>query len=90
MSDKTIDDQIFAIEDYVGGNIEGISRVDRMEFTVFLRRTLNEVDAEARIDELENATDKVDWRDSDATISIKALKTYQRVQNRLAQLKENK
>jgi len=35
-----IDEAIFDIEDYVGGNIEGIDKVDRMAFTVFLRKTL--------------------------------------------------
>jgi len=43
MSDKkTIDDLMFEIEDYVGGNIEGQDTVDRMAFTVFLRRVLNQ------------------------------------------------
>lgn len=36
----TIDDAIFDIEDYVGGNIEGRDKVDSMGFTVFLRKTL--------------------------------------------------
>lgn len=36
----SIDDAIFDIEDYVGGNIEGITKIDRMGFTVFLRKQL--------------------------------------------------
>jgi len=39
----SIDDVIFNIEDYVGGNIEGIDKIDRMGFTVFLRRQLEAV-----------------------------------------------
>ncbi len=35
-----IDDIIFKIEDYVGGNIEGVETVDRMGFTAFLRTLL--------------------------------------------------
>ena len=33
---------IFEIEDYVGGNIEGLEVIDRMAFTVFLRDKLNQ------------------------------------------------
>lgn len=40
---RTIDDVIFEIEDYVGGNIEGQETVDRMGFTVFLRRQLEKL-----------------------------------------------
>lgn len=36
----TIDDIIFEIEDYIGGNIEGQEKIDHMGLTVFLRRTL--------------------------------------------------
>lgn len=36
--DITIDDLIFEVEDYIGGNIEGVKRIDRMGLTVFLRR----------------------------------------------------
>lgn len=57
----TIDDVIFNIEDYVGGNIEGNQvGIDRMAFTVFLRSQLesfkNNAVVAARIDELENIT----------------------------------
>ena len=36
----TTDNVIFNIEDYVGGNIEGVEQIDRMGFTVFLRNQL--------------------------------------------------
>lgn len=42
-AELTIDDVIFDIEDYVGGNIEGIEHVDHMGFTVFLRRKLEDL-----------------------------------------------
>lgn len=51
----TTDNVIFNIEDYVGGNIEGIDQVDHMGFTVFLRQQLEayrkQHELEARIDE---------------------------------------
>lgn len=40
---RTIDDYIFEIEDYIGGNIEGVEKVDQMGLTVFLRKILTEV-----------------------------------------------
>ena len=43
LGNVSIDDYIFRIEDYVGGNIEGVETIDRMGFTVFLRRILEEV-----------------------------------------------
>ncbi len=39
---KVIDDYIFEIEDYIGGNIEGVEQIDRMGLTVFLRKTLKD------------------------------------------------
>jgi len=42
MTDTTLDNQIDEIEDYVGGNIEGVDVIDRMAFTVFLRKTLTD------------------------------------------------
>jgi len=39
----TIDEAIFKIEDYVGGNIEEVKDIDRMGFTVFLRSILAEI-----------------------------------------------
>lgn len=39
---KDIDSFIFDIEDYIGGNIEGVESVDRMGLTVFLRNKLEE------------------------------------------------
>ena|ERR1039458_3288846 len=51
-----IDDVIFNIEDYIGGNIEGVERIDRMGLTVFLRRELEALITlhirEAKLDEL--------------------------------------
>ena len=68
LGNVSIDDYIFRIEDYVGGNIEGVETIDRMGFTVFLRRILeevldqteaifNEAILEARIDELQEIAD---------------------------------
>lgn len=37
---EKLDGMIFDIEDYVGGNIEGVENVDRMAFTAFLRKNL--------------------------------------------------
>lgn len=37
---EKLDGMIFDIEDYVGGNIEGVANVDRMAFTAFLRKNL--------------------------------------------------
>lgn len=42
-----VDDVIFNIEDYIGGNIEGVERVDRMGLTVFLRRQLEDFRTQA-------------------------------------------
>ena len=39
---NVIDDYIFEIEDYIGGNIEGVEKIDRMGLTVFLRKTLKD------------------------------------------------
>ena len=64
-----IDEAIFDIEDYVGGNIEGIDKVDRMAFTVFLRKTLTTAIStavrEARIDELEHIISGSEYSDDD-------------------------
>lgn len=40
VAEITVDDIIFNIEDYVGGNIEEVKTIDRMGFTVFLRSQL--------------------------------------------------
>lgn len=34
---------LFEIEDYIGGNVEGVEPVDRMALTVFLRSKLDKV-----------------------------------------------
>ena len=56
----TIDDVIFDIEDYVGGNIEGIEKIDRMGFTVFLRRQLK-----ALVEASDSDTESTDMRKDD-------------------------
>jgi hypothetical protein len=40
---RDTDTTISNIEDYVGGNIEGIDRIDRMAFTAFLRAELEQL-----------------------------------------------
>lgn len=48
---KTNTHIILEIEDYVGGNIEGIEEPDRMSFTRFLRSILEQKDQEIVVTE---------------------------------------
>jgi len=57
-----IDEVIFNIEDYVGGNIEGVEKIDRMGFTVFLRKQLTDYATQQNLELLERLKGKIDYR----------------------------
>lgn len=39
----TVDNAIFDIEDYIGGNVEDVKNIDHMGLTVFLRQTMTKL-----------------------------------------------
>ena len=82
---KSIDDRILEIEDYIGGNVEGVENIDRMSLTVFLRRQLTQAQNEARIDELEKIMDMP----GNAFVGNGENEIHWSTRNRLAQLRKD-
>jgi hypothetical protein len=83
---NTIDDVIFDIEDYIGGNVEGVERVDRMGLTVFLRRIISDYESQqvtkGKLEQVKWLIDEV-WADD-----VQPDQVYPRLKAKYAELQQ--
>jgi len=61
---KSLEEILFEIEDYIGGNVEGIEDVDRMSLTSFLRNQLKDYAHYIVAQKMEDKSDayRSDWQ----------------------------